>query len=122
MENKNIKISALAAFGLVAASMGSAYAGCTPPTSTQVESLYSQLDAAHQEMFDSLNCESQNEAIQMASCKGKNSCKGMNSCKSAQNSCKGQGSCKGTSMGPFKDKNEAVELANKRMQAMSNGE
>lgn len=123
--DKNLKLSALAAFGLVTASMVSVEAAptCKPPTSSQVQSLSSQLDEAHQQMFSQMNCKAQNEAMQMASqsCKGKNSCKGMNSCKSAKNSCAGQGACKGTSAGPFKDKNQAVDLANQRMQALNNG-
>jgi len=43
----------------------------------------------------------------------------MNSCKSAKNSCAGQGACAGTAMGPFKDKNKAVDLASKRMNMMN---
>ncbi len=120
MDN-NLKISTLAVFGLVAASMGSLGADCSRPMTAEMQPMYSMLDDAHKKMFDSMNCEGQDQAMQMMSqtCAGKNSCKGMNSCKSAKNSCAGQGSCAGTSMGPFKDKNKAVDLANKRMNMMN---
>jgi len=120
---KEFKLSTLAALGLVAGSMGYAEAACTAPSSAQMQHMNGQLDAEHQETFNSMSCEAQNEAMKMAdqSCKGKNSCKGLNSCKSTKNSCAGKGSCKGTSEGPFKDKNKAVDIANKRMQAQGNG-
>lgn len=121
MNNKS-KLTTLAALGLVTGTMGTVEAAgpsstCVAPTSNQTKSLFSQLDPTHQQMFNSMDCEGQNLALQLAnqSCKGKNSCAGLNSCKSQQNSCKGQGSCKGTATGPFTNKNDAVEVAEKHM-------
>jgi hypothetical protein len=120
--NREFKLSALAALGLIAGSMGSAEAACKPPTAMEMRTMNTQLDDEHQDTFASMSCEAQNEAMQMAkqTCKGRNACKGMNSCKSSKNSCAGQGSCKGTAKGPFNDKDQAVDIAQKRMQA--NGE
>jgi hypothetical protein len=111
------KLSSLAALGLIAGAMGEAHAACQPPSSSQMSSLFNQLDQDHQHMYSSMNCEGQSLAMQLAmqSCKGKNSCKGMNSCATASNKCAGQGGCKGQSKGPFKDKNQAVEVAKKVM-------
>lgn len=123
MMDSKLKLSALAALGLLAGSMNQAHAACTPPSTAEMNTLFSQLDAEHQAMFNAMSCEGKNLAMKMAnqSCKGKNSCKGMNSCKTAKNSCAGQGACKGVTPGPFTDKNEAIEMANKRMQTMSSG-
>lgn len=70
------------------------------------KNLYSTLDPAAKTM-----------ALKMASqeCAGKNECKGMNSCKSQHNDCAGKGGCKGTSAAPFKNKDDAVKLAAKKM-------
>ncbi|MCE5316591.1 MAG: hypothetical protein LLG04_04415 [Parachlamydia sp.] len=121
MKKKSALITT-AAFGLVAGSMGALQAAnpptCVMPTQSQISSVFEQLDQAHRDMFNTLDCESQNLAVKWIeqTCKGQNSCKGLNTCKTDKNSCAGQGSCKGTSTGPFKDKNEAVELARKMAQ------
>lgn len=122
---KKSKLTALAALGLVACSMASAEAQeqqqseqtCTPIKPADKNKLLSQLDNAHANMFNSMDCEGQNMAMKLAqqSCKGKNSCKGLNSCSTKKNACAGLGACKGTSKGPFKDKNKAIEVASKHM-------
>lgn len=121
---KKSKLAAVAALGLVACSMATAEAQqhpseqtCTPVKPADKNKLLSQLDNAHAQMFNSMDCEGQNLAMQLAnqSCKGKNSCKGLNSCKTNKNTCAGLGACKGHSPGPFKDKNKAVEVASKHM-------
>ncbi len=119
MINKKLKLSSLAAFGLVVGTMGTFEAAavnpaseCVAPTSEQIESLFAQLDQAHQDMFNSISCEAQNVALKLAEQKsGQNSCKGLNACKSSQNDCKGKSSCKGKAPGVFKNKNEAIEVA-----------
>jgi hypothetical protein len=135
---KAVKLSALAALGLVTGAMGHVEAApaidttmvkCTPPSQADIKSLFAQIDADHQKMFNSMDCEHQNLAIKMAkqSCKGHNSCKGQNACKSSSNDCAGKGGCAGTAVKPFEDKNIAVEtaknfdmsnMANKRTQAI----
>ncbi|MBS0628784.1 MAG: hypothetical protein JSS30_01000 [Verrucomicrobia bacterium] len=130
---KKSKLATIAALGLVACSMGQVEAAdaptteCVPPKPADKNKLLSQLDNAHAQMFNAMDCEGQNLALQLAnqSCKGKNSCQGLNSCKSKKNSCAGLGACKGQSPGPFKDKNKAVAVANmqmakKRQAAMDN--
>ena len=119
MINKKIKLSSLAAFGLIAGTMGTVGAAavnpsseCVAPTSEQIEGLFSQLDQAHQDMFNSISCEAQNVALKLAEQKsGPNTCKGLNACKGSQNDCKGKSSCKGKALGVFKNKNEAIEVA-----------
>jgi len=73
MMNNNLKISALAVFGLVAASMGSLGADCSRPMTSEMQSMYSMLDDAHKKMMDSMSCEGQDQAMQMMSqsCAGK---------------------------------------------------
>jgi hypothetical protein len=123
MGNKT-KLATLAALGLVAGAMGTIEAAnsssisCVAPSSDQINKLFPQVDQAHQQTFNSLDCQTQNLALQLANqtCQGKNSCKGLNSCKTNnQNSCAGQGGCKGTSKGPFTDKNQAIDVAKKYM-------
>ncbi len=118
---EKLKLSALAAMTLVAGSMAQAEARCTNPSESQASSLFSQLDGSHQEMYNAMDCDGKNMAMQMAmqSCAGKNACKGQNSCKTQQNSCAGQGGCKGVSPGPFKDKNKAVDVAQMMMDKRS---
>ncbi|MBA3722193.1 MAG: hypothetical protein H0W88_07320 [Parachlamydiaceae bacterium] len=79
--------------------------------------LYTKLNSVEKKEYDSLDMEGKKLALSLAnqSCAGKNECKGLNSCKTDSNSCKGLGSCKGTSVGPFKDKNDAVKVAAMRM-------
>lgn len=90
---------------------------CEQPSLSQEGKLLSQINAKTRRLYDSLNCEGKNLAIQLAEqkCKGQNECKGLNSCGGARNDCSGKGSCKGTSLGPFKDKNIAVQVAAKHM-------
>jgi len=116
MKKKSTLVTA-AAFGLVAGSMGTLQAAnpptCVMPTQNQINSVFEQLDQAHRDIFNTLDCETQNLTVKWIeqTCKGKNSCKGLNTCKTDKNSCAGQGSCKGTSTGPFKNKNDAVDAA-----------
>lgn len=120
---KKSKLATIAALGLVACSMGQVEAQeapsteCVPPKPADKNKLLSQLDNTHAQMYNSMDCEGQNLAMQLAhqGCKGKNACKGLNSCKSKKSSCAGLGGCKGTSKGPFTDKNKAVEVANMYM-------
>lgn len=116
---KNFKLGSLAALGLIAGAMSQADARCTEPSSSQTQSLMSQLNRSHQKKYNAMDCEGKNLAMKLAnqSCKGENSCKGLNSCKSDTNSCAGMGSCKGTSPGPFEDKNDAVDVASKHMES-----
>jgi len=122
MKNKST-LTTLAAMGLAVGAMGNLEAAnissttCVAPSQSQINTLFAQLDPMHQQMFNSMDCEGQNLALQLATqtCKGKNSCKGLNSCKTNQNSCAGQSSCKGTSPGSFTDKNKAIEVAQKHM-------
>lgn len=130
--DKNVKLSTLAALGLIAGSIETLHAApppgmtqdgrpapaCTPATVAQIQSLFAQLDAKHQEMFNKLDCEGQNLAVEMAeqTCAGKNLCAGRNACKTKDHSCRGKGSCQGTATMPFKDKNKAVEVAKKMSQ------
>lgn len=119
--SKNFKLSSLAALGLIAGSMGTAHAACKPPSASEMQSVNSQLDSRHQKMLKSMSCEGQKLAVHMINqtCAGKNACKGQGACKSENNDCAGKNACKGQANGPFTDKNQAVELAHKRMQAMS---
>lgn len=120
--SKNVKLTTLAALGLVACSMGSVEGAeeqttCVAPKPDATRKLLAQLDNAHAQMFNSMDCEGQNLAMQLAnqSCKGKNACKGLNACKTKANTCAGLGACKGKGPGPFKDKNKAIEVASKHM-------
>ncbi len=123
--NKKSKLTAVAALGLVACSVVNAQpktadksgVSCVLPKPADKNKLLSQLDDQHAQMYNSMDCEGQNLAMQLAnqSCKGKNSCKGLNACATKQNSCAGLGACKGKGKGPFTDKNKAVEVANKHM-------
>lgn len=81
------------------------------------QELVNKLDDNGKRLFSSLSPEGKSLALQLASqsCKGQNTCAGLNSCKTSEHSCAGQGGCKGTSPGPFKDKNEAVKVAAKKM-------
>jgi hypothetical protein len=117
-------LKSLAALGLIAGAMGTvegaeapATTACVAPAADKVDALFKQIDAAHQAMFKTADCETQNLMLQLAnqSCKAKNSCAGLNSCKSEKNSCAGLGACAGTSPGPFKDKNQALDVASKHM-------
>ena len=119
------KLSSLAALSLIAGSMAQAEAKCSAPSTSQTQSLYAQLDSAHQSMYDSMDCEGKKLAMKLAeqTCAGKNSCAGLNSCATQNNSCQGKGSCQGQSAGPFKDKNKAIDVAqqymmNKRAKSM----
>jgi hypothetical protein len=121
LDRKNTLCSLLS-MGLVAGGMATAQADCKPPSSMQMQTLFSQIDEAHQNMYNSMDCEGQNMAVKMAeqTCAGKNGCAGQNSCKTKDNSCAGMGSCKGKSPGPFKSKNTAIEIANKMYQKRVN--
>lgn len=79
--------------------------------------LMNQLKPETQAVFKGMSPEGKALALKLANqtCKGKNDCKGLNSCQTADSTCAGRGSCKGTSPGPFKDKNEAVKIAAKKM-------
>jgi len=132
MDKSFKKLSSLAALGLIAGTMGQLQAAttssttCVQPTANQAQTLLAQLDQAHQDMFNEMDCEGQNMAIKMANqtCKGKNACQGLNACASSKNECQGKGSCKGTATKPFANKNDAVDVANmqmaKRMGSMGN--
>lgn len=120
-KDKKIQLVSLAIMGLVAGTMApiqvQAAQTCVSPSAASVQKLFTKLDAAHQQIYNSMDCEGKNLAIKLAeqSCKGKNTCKGLNSCKTDKNSCAGQGSCAGTSKGPFTDKNQAIDVASKHM-------
>lgn len=122
MLDKKNTLCSLIAMGLVAGGMSTAHAACQSPSSTQTQTLFSQINQSHQDMYNSMDCDGQNMAVKLAqqSCAGKNGCKGQNSCKTKDNSCAGQGSCKGKSSGPFEDKNKAVDVANKMYQKRMN--
>ena len=79
--------------------------------------LMSQLNAEGKATYQGLSKEGKDLAIKLASqtCKGQNECKGLKSCKTEKNACMGLGGCKGTGPGPFKDKNDAVKVAAKKM-------
>ncbi len=127
---RNYSLSSLAAIGLLTATVGcaeaqrtgaavsqapsQAAAQCAKPAASDVQALYAKIDKTHQALFESMDCEGQNMALQAVNqtCKGKNSCKGLNSCATPKNDCAGLSSCKGTTKGPFADKNEAVDVAN----------
>lgn len=56
-----------AAFGLVAGTLQAANPPtCVMPTQTQIDTLFSQLDQAHRDMFNTLDCETQNLAVKLA--------------------------------------------------------
>lgn len=76
------------------------------------------LSAEGKAQYDALDAEGKALAEKLAAqtCKGTNDCKGLNSCKTDKNACAGQGGCKGQSQGPFKDKNQAVNVASQKMQ------
>jgi hypothetical protein len=78
----------------------------------------SELNPEAKSMYDSMDAEGKALVQKLAeqTCAGQNDCKGLNSCKSDKNSCQGQGACQGQSKGPFKDKNQAVKVANQHMQ------
>jgi len=90
---------------------------CKAPSAERAQSLFAKLKPESIQMYNKLDCEGKNLAMEMAeqSCKGKNTCKGKNSCKTETNSCAGLGTCAKTSKGPFKDKNVAVQIATKMM-------
>lgn len=81
--------------------------------------LMSQLNANGKTKYQSLDAEGKALAQKLASgsCNGNNECKGMSGCKTAKNAdCAGKNSCKGTGTALFKDKNEAVKVAAKKME------
>lgn len=91
----------------------------TAPKSSLTESeLRGQLSDDGKRMFDRLDAEGKKLALRLANqdCKGKNSCKGENACKTSKNDCAGKGGCAGTSPAPFKDPNQAVKVAAKKME------
>lgn len=90
---------------------------CKAPSAERTQKLFAQLKPESIQMYNKMDCEGKNLAMEMAeqSCKGKNDCKGKNSCKTDTNSCAGQGACALTSKGPFTDKNVAVQIASKMM-------
>lgn len=122
--NKKSKLINLAALGLVASSMATAEAArqsdseCVYPSLNEKRRLLSQLDNRHARMFNSMDCEGQNLALQLSKqeCKGQNECKGLNACKTAKNTCAGLGGCGGQAPAPFEDKNQAIEVAYKKME------
>jgi len=79
--------------------------------------LMSKLDYKGRQTYQSLGDEGKALARELAgmTCKGHNECKGLNSCRTDENECRGQGGCKGQSGCEFKDKNQAVEVAAKKM-------
>lgn len=79
--------------------------------------LLQKLDEKHKVMYSNMSPEGKQLARQLAgqSCAGKNDCKGLNSCKTNKNDCAGKGGCKGQSPGAFKDKNQAIDVANNHM-------
>lgn len=81
--------------------------------------LSSQLNANGKTAYQSLDAEGKALAQKLAagSCKGNNECKGLSACKTATNAeCAGKNGCKGTGTAQFKDKNEAVKIAAKKME------
>lgn len=79
--------------------------------------LLDQLNDQGKALYFSLNEEGKTLAREIASqqCAGKNACQGRNICKTDHNACKGKGSCKGQSACGFSNKNDAVEIAAKKM-------
>lgn len=79
--------------------------------------LMSKLDSEGKRTYQSLDAEGKALALKLASqeCKGKNDCAGLNACDTSENTCAGKGSCKGKSPSSFKDKNDAVKVASKKM-------
>lgn len=67
---KQSKLITAAAFVLIAGSMGMLHAAspstCVMPSGSQIDALFAQLDQAHRDMFNSLDCETQNLAVKMA--------------------------------------------------------
>lgn len=101
------------AFGTMGCEAGAERPNEMQNTQMSEDELESHLNDEGRRVYDNLDADHKRLARQLAAqtCKGKNSCKGLNSCKSSTNSCEGQGGCKGTSPGPFKDKNDAVKVA-----------
>ena len=81
------------------------------------QELLSQLNQQGRALYQSLDPKGKTLTLQLANqtCEGQNKCEGLNSCESDENGCSGEGGCKGQSPGPFKDKNQAVEVAAKHL-------
>lgn len=81
------------------------------------EELMSQLHSRGRATYNSLDEEGKALARQVAGqkCSGENECKGLNSCKGDDNECAGHGNCKGQGGCEHKDKNDAVDVAAKKM-------
>lgn len=81
------------------------------------EELMSRLHSRGRATYNSLDEEGKALARRVASqkCSGGNECKGLNSCKGEENECAGHGDCKGQSGCEHKDKNQAVDVAAKKM-------
>lgn len=79
--------------------------------------LLTKLSQDGKNLYGTLDPAAKTMALKLASqeCKGKNECKGLNSCKSQHNECAGKAGCQGQSVGPFKNKDDAVKLAAKKM-------
>lgn len=81
------------------------------------DNLASKLDAAHKEIFNSMDAETQALVVQVANtkCHGQNACKGLNGCKTASNECAGMAACKGQGGCAVSDPNLAVKLVTRHM-------
>ncbi len=92
-------------------------AACSEPSQSKRDQLFSSLSKKSQDIYNSLSCEGKNLAMKlaMASPGAPNMCAGLNSCAGGDHGCQGLGSCEGTGSGYFKDKNKAVEVAQKAM-------
>ncbi len=83
---------------------------------------YNKLDKDGQRKFEKMNERQRDAAMDAhkAGCKGKNDCKGMGGCKTNAHDCKGENSCRGRGGCAVDDANEAVDMAEKKMQNKRN--
>jgi hypothetical protein len=90
---------------------------CSEPSQSKTDQLFGSLNQKSKDIYNSLSCEGKNLAMKlaMASPGAPNMCAGLNSCSGGDHKCAGLGSCEGTGSGYFKDKNKAVEVAQKAM-------
>lgn len=90
---------------------------CSEPSTSKKDQLFKSLNKKSQAMYNSMDCGVKNLAMMLAMANSgeKNMCAGLNSCSGKDHKCAGMGSCKGTGSGYFKDKNEAIEVAQRHM-------
>ena len=131
MSIKTATFCSLATLGLMLGSMGQIEAKCTPPTAQQKSELFNEIDERHQQMYNDMDCEGQNQAINLAQqmvsryeCPYNNNNSGSNQGMGPRGRGQGQGMGKGQGKGMMgqgmgqgsstsqaSDKNSAVNVA-----------